>query len=228
MNPCSQQPPVRRRDLAAGLVAGLTLTALPGCGTTSNQNDNIATGTERNTVSSTSTNNILLAYFSRAGENYWNGGRRTLTIGNTQSLAQLIQPQFGCDMYRIVEADPYPDSYDQTVDRNVAEERADARPEIAGALPDLTRYNTVLLGCPVWNVRAPMILSTFLESVDLTGKTIWPFVTYAVSGLGTVEEDYRAALPGSTIRTGLAIRGEAVDQAGPQVRTWLDNAGLLP
>lgn len=215
---------VGRRELVHGLIGGLALAAA-GCGSR-NHHTSPTTRTEQNAVT-TPNSKVLIAYFSRAGENYWNGGRRTLSTGNTQALARQVQSLLGCDMYRIVEADPYPGSYDQTVTRNVAEEQAGARPAIAGSLPDLSGYDTVLLGCPVWNVRAPMIMSTFLEAVDLTGKTIRPFVTYAVSGLGTVEDDYRAALPAATVRSGLAIRGEGVQQAEEQVQAWLHEAGLL-
>ena len=78
------------------------------------------------------------------------------------------------DVYRIEAADPYPVSYDETVDRNVREQNAEARPAIAGTLPAVAAYNTVLLGSGIWNVRPPMIMRTFVESVDLTEKTILP------------------------------------------------------
>lgn len=163
----------------------------------------------------------LLVYFSRPGENYWEGGRRDLEVGNTKRLAQLISDRIGGDTYEITAADPYPEAYDPTVQRNVEEQDRDDRPAIAGELPDLSRYDTVLLGSPVWNVRAPMIMSTFIEAVDLEGKTVLPFVTYAVSGMGGVDQDYRDALPGSDVADGLAVRGEEVDAAGADVDTWL-------
>lgn len=58
-----------------------------------------------------------------------------------------------------------------------------------------------LLGSPVWNVRAPMIMSTFTDQVDLAGKTVLPFITYAVSGIGDVEDDHRSTLPDTEVRT---------------------------
>ena len=123
-------------------------------------------------------------------------------------LAGLIRDRIGCTAYEITAAQLYPDSYDQTVQRNVQEERDSARPAIARALPDLRGYGIVLLASPVWNVRAPMIMSTFIEAVDLSGKTVLPVVTYAVSGIGNVERNYREALPNSRVGTGLAVRGE--------------------
>ena len=169
----------------------------------------------------------LLVYFSRAGENYWDGGRRVLTVGNTERLAEMVSDRVDCAVYRIDAADPYPTSYDATVTRNVNEEQADARPAIAHRLPDLSRYDTVLLGSPVWNVRAPMIMSTFVDGVDLSGTTVLPFVTYAVSGIGSVEYDYRDMLPNARVRAGLAVRGEAVSAAGPDLDAWLRAADLM-
>ncbi|MFJ3394821.1 flavodoxin [Leifsonia aquatica] len=166
----------------------------------------------------------LLVYFSRPGENYYYGDRIDLEVGNTQVLAELIAARVAVDTYRIEAADPYPADYEATVARNVREQQADARPTIVGALPSLEDYDTVLLGSPIWNVQAPMIMRTFIESVDLTGKTIHPFVTFAVSGMGTVERDYRAWCPGSTIGAGLAVQGEKVRDSSADVDRWV--AGL--
>ena len=170
---------------------------------------------------------VLVVYFSRAGENYFYGGRRDLDVGNTQVLATMIDDRIECDVYQIEAEQPYPESYDETVDRNVDEQDADARPAIARPLPDVDSYDTVLLGSPVWNVRAPMIMSTFIEGIDLTGKTVLPFVTYAVSGMGTVEDDYRSTLPGADVRAGLAVRGETVADAGAQLDDWLRKSRLI-
>jgi FMN-dependent NADH-azoreductase len=88
-------------------------------------------------------------------------------------------------------------------------------------------YDTVLIGSPVWNVRAPMIMSTFIDNVDLNGKTVLPFVTYAVSGMAGIDQNYRDALPESTVHPGLAIRGETVDNASGNLDTWLRTNSLL-
>ena len=80
---------------------------------------------------------ILLAYFSRPGENYWNGGRRNLEVGNTEVLARTIAARLDCDVHRIEAADPYPADYDATVERNVREQDTDARPAIADPLASI-------------------------------------------------------------------------------------------
>jgi flavodoxin len=170
---------------------------------------------------------VLLAYFSRAGENYYYGGRRRLEVGNTEVLAGTIRRLIGCDVHRIDAADPYPDDYEATVRRNVQEQQADARPGMANPLPSLDRYDTVLLASPIWNVRAPMIMTTFTEALDFTGKTVHPVTTHAMSGLGTTERDYAATCRGATIGEGLAVQGEEVAAAGPAVESWLRRNRLL-
>lgn len=172
---------------------------------------------------------VLLAYFSRAGENYYNGGRRDLEIGNTEVLARMIAELTGpnrVQLYKIEPTDPYPDGYDATVARNVTEQDDDARPGIVNPLDSIDGYDTVLLASPIWNVRAPMIMSTFTGAYDFTGKTVLPVVTYAVSGLGNVERDYAAACPGARIGTGLAVRGEQVAQQRARVQTWMRDTGI--
>ena len=85
---------------------------------------------------------VLLAYFSRPGENYWNGGRRDLEVGDTEPLARLIRARLACDVHRIRERDPYPEDYEATVAPNVREtERrcpaADRQPpEVDRRVPD--------------------------------------------------------------------------------------------
>ena len=173
------------------------------------------------------TGRILLAYFSRPGENYHYGGRRDLEVGNTQVLAEMIAELVDCDVFRIVAADPYPDGYDATVARNVAEQDADAHPAIADPLEAIDGYQQVLLGSPIWNVRPPVIMNTFADRYGFTGKTVHPFVTYAVSGLGSTERVYTEACAGAQIGPGLAIRGEEVAQHRNDVETWLRESRLL-
>lgn len=169
---------------------------------------------------------VLLAYFSRPGENYWYGDRRTLETGNTEVLAGMISDRVACDVHRIEAADPYPDAYDPTVARNTREQDADARPAIADDLPDLAPYDTVLLGSPIWNVQPPMIMATFVEAVDLAGKDVHPFVTYAVSGLGSTARFYRDLDTGARLRDGLAVQGEEVADGATDLDRWLSAAGL--
>ncbi|MFG3028984.1 flavodoxin [Streptomyces sp. NPDC048253] len=84
-----------------------------------------------------------------------------------------------------------------------------------------------MLASPIWNVRAPMIMSTFAERLDFRGRTVFPITTYAMSGLGTTERDYAKSCPGAAIGEGLAVQGEKVRDADGAVRSWLGRGGLL-
>jgi menaquinone-dependent protoporphyrinogen IX oxidase len=175
---------------------------------------------------------VLVVYFSRAGENYRYGDRVDLEVGNTEVLAGFISAQLeklgvDHDVHRLEAAEPYPDDYDATVARNVREQDTDARPALANPVSAIDRYDAVLVGSPIWNVRPPMLMRTFAEAHDFTGTTVYPFVTFAVSGLGTAERDYSAACRGAEIGEGLAVQGETVRADGPAAAaTWLDRITL--
>ncbi|MDA0181340.1 twin-arginine translocation signal domain-containing protein [Solirubrobacter phytolaccae] len=196
--------------IAAVGAAGATLTA---CGA-----DAVSEARERRS--------ILLAYFSRPGENYHFGGRRNLKVGNTEVLARTIRQRLGCDVYRIREVDRYPTDYEETVRRNVEEQDADARPAIVRPPASIARYDVIILASPIWNVRAPMIMSTFAERYDFSGKTVYPVTTHAMSELGTTPEVYEEACKGARIGTGLAVQGERVRQAREEVDAWLRRTRL--
>ncbi|HWM09177.1 MAG TPA: flavodoxin [Solirubrobacteraceae bacterium] len=206
---------MRRRSFLRLALAGVGGAALSACGEDSAPDARPGGG------------GILLAYFSRPGENYWNGGRRNLEVGNTEVLARAIRARLDCDVHRIDAVDPYPADYDATVERNVREQDTDARPAIAGSLPSIDAYDTILLASPIWNVRAPMIMATFAERYDFAGKTVHPVTTYAMSGLGTTPEDYGRECKGARIATGLAVRGEKARSAGADVDAWLRRTRLL-
>ncbi|MGW1088083.1 flavodoxin [Streptomyces sp. NPDC002596] len=228
MNEPNHSTARRRTILRAVLltpVTAMTVPHLAGCSPANDQPDRRKTSPSR-AASVTAQGKVLLAYFSRPGENYYYGDRTNLKVGNTEVMARKIRDLIGCDVYRIEPTDPYPESYDATVKRNVREQDADARPAIKGALPDLDEYGTVLLGSPIWNVRAPMIMTTFTEQLDFTGKTVVPFTTHAMSGMGTTARDYAASCRGATFADGLAVQGEEVDQANRDISAWLHRVGL--
>lgn len=158
---------------------------------------------------------MLLAYFSRPGENYYYGDRIDLEVGNTQVLAGMIAARIDCDVHRIRPAKPYPHDYEQTVEQNKREQDDDARPTTANPLSSIDGYNVVLLASPIWNVRTPMIMSTFTEALDFTGVTVHPVTTYAMSGLGNAPDDYAATCRGARIGKGLAGAG----REGPRRRS---------
>ena len=204
-------------------ITAAALCTLTACSAISGQSSSSAGADNATTPSAGSNTNVksLVVYFSRAGENYWHGDRKNLKKGNTAVLAEEIAKQTDADVYEIVAADPYSDDYGATVARNVREEDEDSRPAIAHALPDLSRYQVVYLGSPVWNSTMPMIMKTFVEQAKWQGQQVRPFVTYAVSGMAGIDEEYQRLLPDLSVTQGLAVRGEDVaidpDAAEPEV-----------
>lgn len=237
----TQMPAIDRRTALRTAVAGLagvvfaagTAACVPAPNSsapspdTSSRNPTPSASAQSTTGTDKNGRRVLLAYFSRAGENYYYGGRIDLEVGNTEVLVGMIRELIGCDVHRIEAADPYAEDYEETVARNSREQSENARPAIANPLPDLAQYDTVLLASGIWSNRAPMIMTTFTEGLDFTGKTIHPVTTYAMSGLGSSERGYAASCPGATIAEGLAVRGEEVRKAGADVETWLRRAQLL-
>ena len=207
-------------------MAGLAA-ALAGCSGPGGTGSTSTTAAANTTTAGPARRRTLVVFFSRAGENYHYGGRTNLEVGNTEVVAGMIRDRTGADLYKIEPADRYPDSYDQTVDRNNEEQESNALPAIAGALPDVGPYEVVMLGSPVWGSRAPRIMSTFLDGVDLGGKTVLPLVTYAVSGMSGIDDVYRSALSTATVERGLAVRGEEVRDAGADVDNWLRGHNLI-
>lgn len=171
--------------------------------------------------------NILVVYFSCIGEQY---GVGVIDKGNTEIVAEMVAESTGADLYEIVPSEAYPLVYNELTDIAQEELRENARPEIAGKLPDLSGYDTIFIGAPVWWGDWPMICYTFFESVDLSGKTLYPFSTHAGSGLSGFDTKLQNAVPGSTVGMGLAIRGADCQNDPDSVRqavvNWLDGLGF--
>ena len=114
---------------------------------------------------------------------------------------------------------------------DLEEQKDGARPAIAGELPDLTGYDTIFIGAPVWWGDWPMILYTFFESTPLEGKTLIPFSTHEGSGLSGFDRSLAAACPDCTVADGLAVRGADAQNDPEKVRAsvsaWLDGLSLL-
>ena len=171
--------------------------------------------------------NILVVYFSRTGEQYKVG---VIDEGNTAIVAKIIAEKTGADLYEILpETDYYPYTYAELTDVAKKEQNENARPAIRDALPDLSQYDTVFIGAPVWWGDWPMILYSFFESADLSGKILIPFCTHEGSGLSGFDRKLASACPASTVLDGLAIRGSDCqnDRAGVEskVQSWLDELG---
>ena len=239
-----------KRSFFAAILAFVMILALTACGSSGNTTE--SDGTKDQTVSSQSetendpeiipdsenvaseqqdnseksdssdintedTNRILVVYFS------WSG--------HLDSMAHWVADETGGDLYRVTAADPYPEDYNATADRAKQEQDDDVRPEISVDITpeQMSEYDTIFFGFPVWWYDLPMPMWTFLENYDFSGKTIIPFFSHEGSSNGanalpTVEK----LAVGATVRSddALSIRGGNVDSAENDVRAWVRGLNL--
>ena len=165
-----------------------------------------------NSQSSQGDSKALVVYFS------WSG--------NTEKVANAIVEQTGADVFEIVPATPYSDDYDTVVDLAQVEQRENARPEISNPMDNLNDYDVIYVGYPNWWGDMPMILYTFFDSYDLTGKTIAPFCTSGGSGLSNTVNEIKELEPGATVVNGLHIGSSASSDPDQAVSNWLSENGL--
>ena len=166
----------------------------------------------------------LIAFYSRAGENYFGGAYRRISVGNTEKAARLLAALTGGTLFQIRQAQPYSDDYKTCVAQARADWQHHARPEVVGLPVDLADYQDIYLGYPNYCGTMPMAVYTFLEHYNFTGKRIHPFCTHEGSGLSNTLRDIQAAAPGAVVTRGLAISGSHVDQAEPALAAWVQEA----
>lgn len=198
--------------LSCALIMAVTITA---CGTSESNGNNEqqqTTGTEETTQAVDG--NALVVYFS--------------ATGNTKAVAEQIANVTDSELYEIEPAEPYTS---EDLDYNNDDCRANlemnddaARPEIAGAIENIEQYDTIYLGYPIWWGNAPRIMNTFVETYDLSGKTVVPFCTSGGSSISTsVDTLQELAGDGITWMEGQRFdRGVSADE----ISQWIDEMGL--
>jgi flavodoxin len=184
---------------------------------------------------------ILIAYVSRAGENYNVGITDPdsasaayagyIEKGNTQIVAEIIADLTGGDLYHITTVEPYPDDYASMLTRAQEELDADARPELAGELPNLDDYDVIMIGYPIWHAATPRPVLTFLERYDLSGKKLVPFNTHEGSGQSGTVSEIEAHAPNAEMLEGIAIQGKVAQEDDSRTRDlvaeWLGRIGMI-
>ena len=146
--------------------------------------------------------------------------------GNTESVALEIQNQSGADTFRLVPAEPYTDDYDALLDIAQEEQRNGVRPAISGSIENFDSYEVVYLGFPNWWGDMPMILYSFLDDYDLSGKTIVPFVTSGGSGFSNTIRTIESMEPDAEVLDGLSLGSSQAANPGDAVADWLSGLGL--
>ena len=150
--------------------------------------------------------------------------------GHLDSMAHWIADETGGDILRVLAKNEYPESYDDTADRAKKEKDDGVRPEITVSLTaeQMAKYDTVFIGFPVWWYDLPMPMWTFLESVDLSGKTVNIFFSHeGTSDGGSALSTIETLAKGATVKSddALSIRGSKVASAENDVRNWVKGLG---
>ena len=169
----------------------------------------------------------LIAFFSRADENYFGGAMRYVKVGNTEIVCNLIEEMILADTFKIEMKEPYSPVYMTCIEQAKKDLRAKARPELVSMPEAIDEYDTVVLAYPNYWGTMPMAVFTFLEKYDFSGKTILPLCTNEGSGMGGSERDIRKAAPGANVKKGLSITGSNAANSGNAVRKWLTANGVL-
>lgn len=231
----AEEPAADEEQPAEEPVAGEEQPAEESTGTETEQSTEGTAEAESSEAAAQSS--LLVAYFSYA-ENAalpddvdasasasiqpWNGA----LTGNTGVVADMIAQATGADLFSIRTVEQYPDTYDATIDQGQQEQSDGARPELATHLENLDSYDTIFLGFPNWWGDMPMAVYTFLDEVDLSGKTVIPFVTSGGSGFSNTISTIQQMEPQATVREGLSISGSSATGAQQQVESWLSELGL--
>jgi flavodoxin len=204
------------KNVISLLIIAITTMLFTGCDEAAqNQPENNAA--EQNSIPNQNVNpageRILVVYFTRSG--------------NTEKLTNMITDFITADVFVIEPVEPYTDTYQATIATADKERRENARPEYIGGVENMDEYDIILLGYPIWGGRLPMIVHTFLEDYDLTGKTIYPFWSSNHGGYFNTINILESALPNSKIGEGLSVRGSEVAGAQEGIKDWLLNIGML-
>ena len=169
--------------------------------------------------------NTLIAFFSRADENYFSGAMRYVKVGNTEIVCDIIKDLVKADCFKIEMKNPYSPVYMTCIKEAKKDLQAKARPKLVSLPESIDEYNTVILAYPNYWGTMPMAVFTFLEAFDFSGKTILPLCTNEGSGMGISERDIKKVCPGATVKSGLPITGSQAANARASVQKWLSANG---
>ena len=169
----------------------------------------------------------LIAFFSRADENYFAGAMRYVKVGNTEIVVDLMKDMIPADTFKIEMKNPYSPVYMTCIEEAKKDLREKTRPELVSYPDSLDGYDTVILAYPNYWGTIPMAVATFLERYDFTGKTILPLCTNEGSGMGGSERTIKQCAPGADVKKGLPVTGSNAADSGSSVGRWLSANGLL-
>ena len=200
------------------LVAVLAVAFATGC---NGQNKNNAATHDRASQQTSNPGNMknsIVIFFSHAGDNYSVG---VIDTGNTKIVADYISEITGADQFEIVTHKYDGMAYTPLIELAKEEARKGELPPYEGTAPDLSQYDTVFIGGPVWWGTYPQVMFTLFKDINLDGKTVIPFTTHEGSGLASCVSDVRKAFPKANVTQGWSIYGHEVRGGKAKVERWL-------
>ena len=169
----------------------------------------------------------LIAFFSRADENYFGGAMRYVKVGNTEIVCNIMKELIPADSFKIEMKNPYSPVYMTCIEEAKKDLRAKVRPELVSIPESIDEYDTIVLAYPNYWGTMPMAVFTFLEQFDFSGKTICPLITHGGSGFSNSLKDIQRLCPGARITKGLAINGDDAATCDMDVEKWLKQIRLM-
>lgn len=174
--------------------------------------------------------NVLVVYFSWAENTreYAERGIDAVSSASTNSrmIATRIHERLGGDIVGIQTVTPYTADYNEVLDVALKEQNQGARPPLKTRIPGIAKYDLILLGYPNWWASIPMSVATFLESYDLTGKTIVPFCTHGGGRLGQTVAAIAKSAPNAKVLKGLSISYGGGGSLDRDIDRWLKSIGI--
>ena len=162
----------------------------------------------------------IIIYYSRRGENYWNGSIKNLAKGNTEIVAEFIQKAVGGDLFEVDTVKPYAVDYYACTEEAQRELRAQARPQLKKYLDSIDGYDNVFICGPCWWGTYPMAIFSQLEKLTWGGKNVFAVMTHEGSGLGSCERDLKQICDGATFEKALAIHGADASRSESTIAAW--------
>ena len=207
------------------LASALCLLVSTACSGTkkSEANVNESASEETKTEAVKKDGKTLVVFFSHAGDNYSVGN---IKVGNTKIVADYISEITGADQFEIKTSKYNGMAYRPLCDLAKEEQQNGELPPFDGEPGDLSQYDTVFIGGPVWWGTYPQVMFTFFKKYDLNGKTIIPFTTHEGSGLGRCVDDVKKAYPKATVTGEFSMYGHDVREGKGRVEKWLKKIGF--
>ena len=236
------------RKIFALMLSAALVFSLAACSNTQQSSDSDPASSEESSQAAESTpaqtaetengeSHILIAYFtygenaelpddvdasSSASIQIFNGE----VTGNTGVMAHMIAEASGGELFSIRTVEPYPDNYNDTIDVGQSEKNNGIRPELSTHIENLDQYDTVFVGFPNWWYGMPMVMYSFFDEYDFSGKTVIPFCTSGGSAFSDAIDEIKDMEPGATVLDGLHIGGSSVTDAESSVNEWVAELGL--